>query len=116
MVVDGVKDNRVGEMNTFNAGGNMTILKTAQNEYLVFCHFKHQSLKVKEGQQIKQGQLLGLCGNTGNSSEAHLHFHIQNTEDMHNATGIKCYFNKLVVNGKIQTDYSPIKSDKIKTN
>ena len=114
LVVDGVKDNKVGEMNTFNVGGNMAILRTVQNEYLVFCHFKHQSLKVKEGQQIKQGQLLGLCGNSGNSSEAHLHFHIQNVEDMNNATGIKCYFDKLMVNGIIKTDYSPIKGDKIK--
>ena len=114
LVVDGVKDNKVGEMNIFNVGGNMAILRTVQNEYLVFCHFKHQSLKVKEGQQIKQGQLLGLCGNSGNSSEAHLHFHIQNVEDMNNATGIKCYFDKLMVNGIIKTDYSPIKGDKIK--
>lgn len=114
LVVDGVKDNKVGEMNTFNVGGNMAILRTVQNEYLVFCHFKHQSLKVNEGQKIKQGQLLGLCGNSGNSSEAHLHFHIQNVEDMNNATGIKCYFDKLMVNGIIKTDYSPIKGDKIK--
>ncbi len=116
LVVDGVKDNKVGEMNTFNVGGNMIILKTAQNEYIVFCHFKHQSLKVKEGQQIKQGQLLGLCGNSGNSSEPHLHFHIQNVENMNYATGIKCYFDKLKVNGKILTDYSPIKGDKIKAD
>ena len=114
LVVDGVKDNKVGEMNTFNVGGNMAILRTVQNEYLVFCHFKHQSLKVNEGQKIKQGQLLGLCGNSGNSSEPHLHFHIQNVEDMNNATGIKCYFDKLMVNGIIKTDYSPIKGDKIK--
>ena len=116
LVVDGVKDNKVGEMNTFNVGGNMAILRTVQNEYLVFCHFKHQSIKVKEGQQIKQGQLLGLCGNSGNSSEVHLHFHIQNVEDMNNATGIKCYFDNLMVNGIIKTDYSPIKGDKIKAH
>ena len=116
LVVDGIKDNKVGEMNTINAGGNMTILKTAQNEYLVFCHFKHQSLKVKEGQKIKEGELLGLCGNTGNSSEPHLHFHIQNIEDLNTATGIKCYFDKLKVNGQIKTDYSPIKGDKIKAD
>ena len=36
LVVDGVKDNVPGQMNTFNAGGNMVIIKTANNEYLVF--------------------------------------------------------------------------------
>lgn len=114
LVVDGVKDNVPGQMNTFNVGGNMVIIKTANNEYLVFCHFKHQSIKVKEGQKIKQGELLGLCGNTGNSSEAHLHFHIQNIEDLNTATGIKCYFEKLTVNGDVKQDYSPVKNDKIK--
>ncbi len=114
LVVDGVKDNVPGEMNKFNVGGNTVIIKTASNEYLVFCHFKHQSIKVKEGQKIKQGELLGLCGNTGNSSEAHLHFHIQNIEDLNTATGVKCYFEKLSVNGQVKQDYSPVKNDKIK--
>ena len=114
LVVDGVKDNMPGQMNTFNVGGNMVILKTANNEYLVLCHFKHQSIKVKEGQKIKQGELLGLCGNTGNSSEAHVHFHIQNIEDLNTATGIKCYFEKMSVNGQVKQDYSPIKNEKIK--
>jgi len=58
--------------------------------------------------------LLGLCGNSGNSSEAHLHFHIQNIENINIASGVKCYFEKLIVNGEAKTDYSPIKNDKIK--
>jgi len=114
LVVDGVKDNAPGAMNKFNVGGNTVIMKTSKDEYLVFCHFKHQSIKVKEGQLIKQGQLIGLCGNTGNSSEPHLHFHIQNIEDLNNATGVKCYFDKLIVNGEAKQDYSPIQKDKIK--
>ena len=114
LVVDGVKDNIPGQMNTFNVGGNTVIIKTANKEFLVLCHFKHQSIKVKEGQKIKQGELLGLCGNTGNSSEAHLHFHIQNIEDLNTATGVKCYFEKLSVNGQVKQDYSPVKNEKIK--
>lgn len=114
LVVDGIKDNVPGQMNTFNVGGNTVIIKTANKEFLVLCHFKHQSIKVKEGQKIKQGDLLGLCGNTGNSSEAHLHFHIQNIEDLNTATGVKCYFEKLSVNGQLKQDYSPIKNEKIK--
>jgi hypothetical protein len=113
LVIDGVKDNAIGETNTFNVGGNMVILKTAANEYLVFCHFKHGTLQVKEGQSLKQGQLLGLCGNTGNSSEPHLHFHIQNIENLNSATGVKCYFEKIRVNGTEKKDYSPIQKEKI---
>ena len=114
LVVDGVKDNIPGELNPIYIPGNTVILKTENNEYLFFAHFKQNSIKVEQGQKVKQGELLGLCGNSGNSSEAHLHFHIQNVEDMNKATGAKCYFDKIIVNGELKKDYSPIKGEKIK--
>lgn len=114
LVVDGVKDNIPGELNPIYVTGNTVILKTANNEYLVFAHFKQNSIVVKQGQKVKKGELLGLCGNSGNSSEAHLHFHIQNVENMNKATGAKCYFDEIIVNGELKKDYSPIKGEKIK--
>jgi murein DD-endopeptidase MepM/ murein hydrolase activator NlpD len=114
LVVDGVKDNVPGNLNPIYIPGNTVIIKTENDEYLFFAHFKQHSIKVKEGQKIAQGALLGLCGNSGNSSEAHLHFHIQNTEDMNIATGIKCYFDKLEINGQLFIDHSPVKGNKIK--
>lgn len=113
LVVDGVKDNIPGMMNPVYVPGNTVIVKTENNEYLFFAHFKQHSIAVKEGEKVRQGQLLGLCGNSGNSSEPHLHFHIQNTEDMTLATGVKCYFEKILVNGQIKMDYSPIQKEKI---
>lgn len=114
LVVDGVKENKPGDMNPIYVTGNSVILKTMANEFFVFAHFKQHSIQVKEGQKIKQGTLLGLCGNSGNSSEPHLHFHIQNVEDLNVATGVKCYFEKIMVNGEIKSDHSPIKNEKIK--
>lgn len=114
LVVDGVKDNVPGVSNPIYVPGNTVILKTVNNEYLLFAHFKQNSIKVKQGQKVSQGQLLGLCGNSGNSFEAHLHFHIQNVEDMNVATGVKCYFDKLIVNGQSKSDYSPVRNDKVR--
>jgi hypothetical protein len=34
-------------------------------------------------------------------------------EDMNTATGVKCYFDKIQVDGQIKTDYSPIRKEKI---
>jgi murein DD-endopeptidase MepM/ murein hydrolase activator NlpD len=115
LVVDGIKDNKPGELNPLYIPGNTVIIKTANNEYLFFAHFKQFSIKVKQGQIVKEGKLLGLCGNSGNSSEPHLHFHIQNVENMVSAAGVKCYFDKLIVNGQSKMDYSPIKKDLIKS-
>lgn len=112
-VVDGIPDNKPGEMNTLYVPGNTVILKTGNDEYLFFAHFKQHSIVVQEEQEVKRGQLLGLCGNSGNSSEPHLHFHIQDVEDMNKATGIKCYFDNIIVNGEAQKDYSPVKGDKV---
>lgn len=111
LAVDGIKDNTPGVMNTMFITGNTVVLKTAENEYLFFAHFKRGSVKVKQGDKVKAGQLLGLCGNSGHSSEAHIHFHIQNIEDMNGATGIKCYFDKILVNGVEKSDYSPIQGE-----
>lgn len=113
LVVDGVKDNSPGELNPIYVPGNTVIIKTENKEYLFFAHFKQQSIVVKQGQKVKKGETLGLCGNSGNSSEPHLHFHIQNVENMNIATGVKCYFDQINVNGQIKMDYSPIKAEKI---
>ncbi len=112
-VIDGVKDNIPGEMNPTQLTGNTVVLKTA-DEYILLAHLKMNSIKVKPGDKIKKGQLLGLCGNSGNSSEAHLHFHIQNQEKMEGASGFKCFFEKILVNGVLKTEYSPVKGERIR--
>ncbi|GAA4458630.1 peptidoglycan DD-metalloendopeptidase family protein [Rurimicrobium arvi] len=116
LVVDGIKDNVPGVLNPVYVPGNTVIIRTAANEYVFFAHFKQHSISVKQGEKVKRGQLLGRCGNSGNSSEPHLHFHLQNMEDMTTATGIKCFFDNLNVNGNKQHDYSPVKDDKISAN
>lgn len=114
LVVDGIKDNIPEQMNPVYVPGNTVIIKTPNDEYIFFAHFKQNSIVVKQGQQVKQGQLLGLTGNSGNSSEPHLHFHIQNVENIVNATGAKSFFAEIIVNGELKKDYSPVQGDRIK--
>ena len=40
----------------------------------MYAHFQLGSIRVKVGDKISRGQVLGLVGNSGNSSEPHLHF------------------------------------------
>ncbi len=116
MAVDGVRDNVPGEMNTSFPMGNTVILKSKDGkEYIYMCHFKQFSIKVKQGDTVKKGELLGLCGNSGRSSEAHLHFHLQNTDDDANATGIKCFFSDIYVNGEHETRHSPLQSEEVES-
>ena len=112
-VITGVKDNIPGRLNPQQLTGNTVVLKTTDGEFILMAHFKEKTIVVKEGDQVKAGQLLGQCGNSGNSSEPHLHISLQNVKNMLEATGGKLFFDKIKVNGEIKEDYLPVKNDKI---
>ncbi len=116
-VISGVRDNVPGSMNPFSALGNAVFIRHREQEVSLFAHLKLGSIKVKVGDKVKRGQVIGLCGNSGNSSEPHLHYHLQNTPVIQDGTGIKCSYQKVIVleKGKKQskTNYSPIKGETI---
>lgn len=58
--------------------GNRIVIKHRNNEYSAYEHLKYKGAKVKVGQVIKKGQLIGYTGNTGFSYEPHLHFEVFN--------------------------------------
>lgn len=47
-----------------------------ENWESLYAHMRSGSRRVKEGQSVKQGQVLGIMGNTGNSTGQHLHFEL----------------------------------------
>ena len=57
-------------------GGNHVILDIGGGRYAFYAHLRPGSLRVKVGDRVKRGQVVGLVGNSGNSTEPHLHFHI----------------------------------------
>lgn len=77
VVVDGLPDNKIGEQDEINAGGNYISLKTNDGDYIYLAHFRQNSISVKVGERVTQGQELGLSGNSGNSTYPHIHMHIQ---------------------------------------
>src|SRR5699024_7930062 len=80
-VMDQLTDQFPGEMNENNPEGNFIIIQHAMNEYSMLAHLKERSIVVSEGESVKAGQLIGACGNSGNSSEPHLHFQIMDRPD-----------------------------------
>jgi hypothetical protein len=118
-VIEGVNDNTPGSMNPYSALGNAVIIRHADYEVSVMAHFKQGSIKVKAGDNVKAGQVIGLCGNSGNSSEPHLHYHLQNATVIQDGVGIKCFFKNVIFykdGGKEKKDaYSPEKGDVVET-
>lgn len=114
-VIDNIEDNIPGQMNAKVITGNVVLIKHKEDEISVLAHLKQNSIKVKIGDKVKIGQIIGLCGNSGNSTEPHLHYHLQNSEDIYSGEGIKCYFQnvRLKRNNKeeLKNEYSPIQDD-----
>jgi hypothetical protein len=111
LAIDGIPDNKPGDLNPIYITGNTLVLETAAKEYILFGHLKEGSIKVKKGQKVFRGEKLAECGNSGNSSEPHLHLQLQNTRDFHKATGARMVFDSIMVNGELKSDYMPVKED-----
>ena len=56
--------------------GNFVSLDLGNGRYAHYAHLQPGSLRVKVGDRVKPGQVLGLLGNSGNSDAPHLHFQI----------------------------------------
>ncbi|MEJ8546759.1 M23 family metallopeptidase [Brevibacillus borstelensis] len=79
-IVSDIPDNvPVGTMNEAQPAGNHVILEHEAGEYSLLAHLKQNSVCVKIGDHVQPGDLIGLCGNSGNSSEAHLHFQVSDS-------------------------------------
>ncbi|WP_311775158.1 M23 family metallopeptidase [Alkalihalobacillus sp. TS-13] len=102
-VVDGIKDNVPGEMNSEKPLGNHVIIEHENGEYSLLAHFKEDSLSVEAGEWVEQDDLLGLCGNSGNSSEPHIHFQVMDSPDIWDAQSVRITFEK--GNEPIQGDF-----------
>jgi Peptidase family M23 len=63
------------ERDSANIAGNHIIIKTNEDIYMVLAHLLKGSINVKNGDEISRGQMIGKIGNSGNTSEPHLHIH-----------------------------------------
>jgi hypothetical protein len=83
--------------NNFEAPtGNHVVILMETNTYLVIAHLKNGSVLVESGDTVEEGQEIGLCGNSGNTSEPHIHIHHQRQDPavfpINFAEGLPLYF------------------------
>jgi hypothetical protein len=75
--------------------GNFIILELAErNGFVALVHLKRGSLSVHPGQPIRTGEHLADCGNSGNSTQPHLHLQAMDSRDLSRARGIPLLFRK----------------------
>lgn len=114
-VIEGVRDSLPNSPNLYSAMGNAVFIEHRPGEVSVYAHLKLGSTRVKAGDRVKAGQVIGLCGHSGGGKIPHLHYHLQDTPVFQDGKGIKLYFQNILVtrDGKTQLKerYSPIRGD-----
>ncbi|WP_409432326.1 M23 family metallopeptidase [Litorimonas sp. RW-G-Af-16] len=81
-VVSDQIDQPIGGSDPKNPAGNHIVIKMDDKHYALLAHMKKGSAAVKEGDRVARGDALGQCGNSGNTSEPHLHFQVQRYSDL----------------------------------
>ena len=80
-IVDGLPDNPPGAMDTERNWGNYISIAHPDGSYSLLAHLQKGSIRVKPGDRVVAGELLGHCGNSGRSPTPHLHYHLQRTPE-----------------------------------
>jgi len=112
-VVDGFPDNPPGEADKENNWGNYVLIYDWRGFYVLLCHFAQNSIKVKKGDRVERGTLLGLCGNSGYSPQPHIHMHVQLLPKVGSPT-VPFVINSYISSGNKFFDYSvPKKGEKV---
>lgn len=99
-VVDGKPDQAIGNLEQDDLPGNHVIVDLGNGEYALLAHVRAGSVRVRVGDKVEQGAELGRCGNSGNSSEPHLHFHLQDGPRLGEGAGLPAPFSDYVADGK----------------
>jgi hypothetical protein len=75
-------------------GGNYLVLNIGNGHYAFYAHCVPNSFMVKAGDEVKEGDPIGLLGNSGNSTAPHLHFQITDGTDLLFSNGLPFVMKK----------------------
>lgn len=104
-VHDGVADNVPTEPlpppDLATAAGNHVIQALADGHFALYAHLQPGSLRVQVGDAVELGEVLGLVGNTGNSTEPHLHFQVMDRPSVGAADGLPYVFDDFRLQARV---------------
>jgi hypothetical protein len=101
-------DRTPGEMLTENPFGNYVIIDHGCSEFSFLAHLRQGSVIVRPGDTVAPRQPIGECGNSGHSSEAHLHYHFQTTAVPFKGDGLPAQFVNYAANGHLIARGEPV--------
>ena len=100
---DSHPDQKIGESNYKNIVGNHVVIRIETDAYLLMAHLQENSVLISEGDTIQVGQPIARIGNSGNTTQPHLHIQVMTESDFSNK-------NSKPVPFTIQTNSGPSRS------
>lgn len=74
------------------AGNYLTIALPDGDAYVALVHLRSGSIRVAVGDPVAVGQQVAECGNSGNSTQPHLHIQVMDSPDLAVAQGLPMAF------------------------
>lgn len=110
---------KIGYLNYVS--GNYIVIDHENGEFSFYGHLSENTIRVKPGDRVSKGDAIAAVGNTGHSSEPHLHFQLMDAKDFLTANGLPVMFtdvppsainqNCTASNALIGTDYVILRID-----
>ena len=75
--------------------GNHLVIDHGNGEFSMLAHLQADSMLVKLGERVAQGQPLGKLGSSGDTQTPHLHYQLQSGPDIQWSDGLPCKFTNI---------------------
>jgi murein DD-endopeptidase MepM/ murein hydrolase activator NlpD len=77
------------------------ILDLGRGRFAFYAHLKPGSVRVRRGDLVRAGDVVGMLGNSGSSTGPHLHFHVMNRPSALAADGLPYVFDRFRTTGQM---------------
>jgi hypothetical protein len=99
-VQDGYQDNPPGRGVQDSPRGNMILISHGNSEFSMLSHLKQNSVQFRKGDKVKQGDVVGECGNSGPTPAPHVHYQLQNSAGIPLPDSLPAQFVDYMADGK----------------
>jgi hypothetical protein len=111
--VGNASDHPPGRAPEVQSRGNYVVIAHGNSEFSMIPYLKAGSLKVRNGQRVKQGDVIGECGNSGSSSAPHVEYSLQNTRGFPLPKTMPAQFVDYTADGKAVTVGEPLRGQMV---
>ncbi len=111
-IVDDLPDSPIGGADAANNWGNVVIIEDPRGFFVELSHFAEKTVRVKKGEWVERGTVLGLCGNSGYSPQPHIHVQIQSAEAI-GAASLPFSFVSYAEGGEFHSNNLPQEQHKV---